>query len=117
MAKYSFICDTCQDKIQVFCQLHDKAICQKCNTNMRLMMPILAGQEVRETINQYTGVQHKQDQKEMLAERKANYFWEVEVPRMVNSGTYSLETMLENGWVYLNEKDQLVTRTKPPQKE
>jgi len=117
MPKYSFICDTCGDRAQVYCQLHDKTVCIKCNAEMRLQMPVLAGQEVRETVDQYTGVQHKQDQKEMVIERKAAYFWEVEVPRMVNSGTYTLETMLENGWVYLNEKDQLVTRTKPPQKE
>ena len=80
-------------------------------------MPVISGQEVRETVDTYVGTKWKQDQKDLVKERKADYFWEIEVPKKVNSGIYSLQTMLENGWVYVDDKGKLQTRTKPPQKE
>lgn len=79
-------------------------------------MPMLRGLKNTETVDKFTNKKHISDHEEILAERKADYYWEVEVPKMVNSGTYSLETMLEQNWVYYNEKGELVTRTKPPQK-
>jgi len=57
-----------------------------------------------------------QDYDEILKERKADYYWGTIVPEMVDSGTYTIETMLEQNWVYYNEKNELVTRNKPPQK-
>lgn len=116
MPKYTFLCNQCNNSTQLFCQLHDKVVCSNCNIDMKLQMPIISGQEVRETIDTYSNAIWKQDQKNMIKERKADYFWEVEVPRMVNSGIYTLETMLENGWVYYDDKNNLQTRITPPQK-
>jgi hypothetical protein len=44
---------------------------------------------------------------------KEDYFWEVEVPRLVQ--TYSTETCIENGWLKYNDKGELVIN-KPPKK-
>lgn len=79
-------------------------------------MPTIRGLKNTETVDKFTNKKHFSDQKEIINERKLDYYWEVEVPKMVNSGIYELDTMLEQGWVYYNEKNELVTRTKPPQK-
>jgi 23S rRNA-/tRNA-specific pseudouridylate synthase len=76
-------------------------------------LPTLAGQEVRETVDQLTGQQWKQDQKAIIDNRKETHYWEVEVPRLVE--TYSLETCLQQGWLVYNDKDELVIN-KPPSK-
>ena len=116
MPKYTYLCPNGHIE-QIFADHNrQECICTTCGELAHRKLPKLSGQEVRETVNKHLGTTWKQDQGEMLKERKADYFWEVEVPRMVNSGVYSLETMLENGWVYYNEKNELVTRTKPPQK-
>ena len=79
-------------------------------------MPRLRGLKNTEVVNKHTNEKHIVDQDDIVTERKADYYWSVEVPKMVASGTYELDTMLENDWVYYNEKGELVTRTKPPQK-
>lgn len=116
MPKYSFECSNCGNTTQLYCHMDKVITCHVCDENMQLLLPTITS-EVRETVNKETNAHWKQDQKEILAERKANYFWEVEVPRLVNSGVYTLETMLENGWVYYDEKNNLQTRTSPPQKQ
>jgi len=117
MPKYTFQCDRCKKSVQLYCQLHSKALCNDCNIDMTMRMPLISVPEVRETIDKNTNSQWKQNQTEILRERKADYFWEVEVPRLVNSGIYSLETMLENQWVFYDEKNNLQTRNTPPQKQ
>jgi len=79
-------------------------------------MPTLRGLKNTETVDKFTNKKHIDDQQSIISERKADYYWEVEVPKLVNSGVYGLDTMLEQGWVYYDEKHKLVTRTKPPQK-
>ncbi len=59
---------------------------------------------------------HINDHQEILQERKADHYWEVIVPDMVNSGTYTIETMLEQNWVQFNEKGEMIINTKPPGK-
>lgn len=82
---------------------------------MKRQMPKLGGQsQVNETVDEYTGITWKDGQRDAIKERKDKYYWEVEVPRMVNSGTYSIETMLEMGWVYFNDKDEMCVNNKPP---
>jgi hypothetical protein len=79
-------------------------------------MPNLSGLKNTETVDKFTNKKRVENQEDILKERKADHYWEQVVPKLVESGTYSLETMLEQGWVYYNEKNELVTRTKPPQK-
>jgi len=48
--------------------------------------------------------------------RSDNYFWSVEVPRLVNTGTYSIETMIENDWISVDDKGNIQINTRPPKK-
>jgi len=119
MPKYTYLCEHCNQTCQKF--VSDRAVhveCPRCGNNMLFQMPTLSGKaEVRETVDQHTGVKWQEDQQKIVSDRKREYFWSVEVPRMVNSGVYSIETMLENRWVYYDEKGNLVTRTAPPEAE
>jgi len=36
------------------------------------------------------------------------------VPRLVNSGTYGLDTMLENEWIWVDDNDKIHIYDKPP---
>lgn len=117
MPKYTYICDFCDIEMQRFASVDDKTItCPKCHEDMSRQMPKLKAPKVTETIDKYSNKKHIEDQGAVLKERKLDYYWSVEVPKMVDSGIYELETMLEQDWVYYNEKNELVTRTKPPQK-
>lgn len=118
MAKYTFACPSCKNSTQKYGG-PDSGVnynCSQCGTTMVRQMPKLAGLKTTEVVDKYTNAKQVTDQKELLSERKLDYYWEKLVPEMVNSGTYSIETMLEKGWVYYDEKKNLVTRTKPPQK-
>ena len=115
MAKYTFTCPACNKVEQKFANPSATVTCE-CGHEMSKQMPKLAGLKTTEVVDKYTNQKHVADQKQVLAERKLDYYWEKLVPEMVNSGTYSLDTMLEKGWVYYDEKKNLVTRTKPPQK-
>lgn len=80
---------------------------------MNRQFPNLVGQETRETIDRFTGVTWKQDQEEILKKRRDDHYWNIEVPRLIQ--THSVETCIENGWLVYNDKDELVTN-KPPDK-
>lgn len=78
---------------------------------MHRLLPTLSGQEVRETVDTLTNTKWKQGQKEILARRKEEHFWDVEVPRLVQ--TYSLQTCLEEKWLVYNERGELVIGKAP----
>lgn len=118
MPKYTFECGACKSTVQKFVAVDKKTAKCRCGNGMNRKMPKLSGHaQVTETVDKYTNRKWKQDQEDILEERKADYFWSVEVPRFVNSGTYSIETMLEMGWIYFNDKEEVQIRTKPPQKD
>lgn len=120
MPKYTFDCcnPECDSKVQRLVPASLTQIpCEECGFNMFRQMPTLNGpSEVRETINSHTGATWRKDQKEILAARQENYLWEVEIPRKVASGTYTLETMLDLGWVYVDDDGKIQAHTKPPHK-
>lgn len=116
MPKYTYNCE-CGKSIQMFASVKDKTQTCECGKQMKRQMPKLKAPKVTEVVDKYSNKKHIQDQKEILNERKLDYYWSVEVPKMVNSGVYALDTMLEKDWVYYDEKGNLVTRTKPPQKQ
>ena len=120
MPKYTFVCAnaSCNSSQQLLVNgLTTHVICAVCGNSAFRQMPTLSGQsEVRETVNTHTGTTWRKDQKEILAARQENYLWEVEIPRKVASGTYTLETMLELGWVYVDDHGKIQTYTKPPHK-
>lgn len=118
MPKYTFECGACKVSVQKFVAVDKKTVECECGESMGRKMPKLSGHaQVNETIDKYTNKKWKQDQEETLEERKANYFWKVEVPRKVNSGTYGIDTMLEMGWIYFDDKEEVQIRTTPPQKD
>ena len=118
MAKYTFKCDKCGSLEKKFTDVSTKQIeCHVCKNQMNRQMPILKGLKTTETVDKYTNAKHVDGHKEMVSERKSDYYWAVEVPKLVDSGIYELGTMLQQGWVYYDDKHNLVTRTKPPQKE
>lgn len=115
MPKFTFLCEKCKHSVQKFKPITTKTIkCEKCGEDAHRQLPKLANPEVRETVDKHTGKKWKQDQKAMLAERRDEYYWSVEVPRLVSK--YSLETCLEQGWVWVDDDGKLHIHTKPPHK-
>lgn len=118
MPKYTYECDGCRSIMQKFASVKDKTQeCPECGAIMHRCMPKIKSPKVTETVDKYSNKKHVDDQESILKERKLDFYWNVEVPKMVDSGVYALDTMLEKGWVYYDEKGNLVTRTKPPEKE
>lgn len=116
MPKYTFTCPKCKESTQIYTLPSIKYIECNCGEDMDRKLPKLRGLKTTEVIDKFTNKKHITDHKEIVKERKADYYWEVHVPEMVNSGQYELSTMLEQGWVFYNERGDLITRTKPPQK-
>ena len=116
MPKYTFTCSACNFSSQFYVSSKVKEKeCLECWNMMKRQVPKLSGNSnVTETVNKYTNTSHRRDHSKIMKERQDEYYWTVEVPRMVASGTYSLETMLENGWVYFNDKKEMVVNDKPP---
>jgi hypothetical protein len=116
MPKYTFVCSECGASDQRYVPKLVKEIeCSICSKLAIRQLPTLNGpSSVTEVIDKYTGITHRRDQKEEVTARKEEYFWTVEVPRFVASGTYSLETMLENGWVWVDDNLQVHIHNKPP---
>lgn len=117
MPKYTYECTDCDIQIQKFANVTDKTTkCPKCHEQIPRRMPLLKAPKVTEVVDKYSNKKHMDNHKNVLQERKLDYYWKHEVPKFVESGTYELDTMLEQGWVYYDEKGNLTTRTKPPQK-
>lgn len=117
MPKYTFQCSSCNVRTQKYTNQSVKDIvCPECFAMAERLLPAISGAKTNETVDKLFNRKHVSDQKNIIKERKLDYYWEVEVPNLVNSGVYSIETMLEQGWVFYNEKNELVTRTKPPEK-
>jgi hypothetical protein len=83
---------------------------------MRRQMPVISPPNVREVVDKNTGITWCDGQREMVLDRKEEYFWSVEVPRLVASGIYSLETMLENEWIWVDDAGKIHVNNKPPDK-
>lgn len=117
MPRFKFKCTAC-DKIEPRrVKVGTKEVECECGNKMVWQMPTLNGaSEVLETIDKESGTQWRSDHKDDLEKRKAEYFWKHEVPRLVDSGTYGLDTLIENGWVIINEKGQIEVQTTPPHK-
>jgi len=114
MAKNRYRCNDCEKEETRYSSSSDFPC--SCGGVLKRQMPRLAGHvQVNETVDKYRNVKHKQDQKKIIDDRKKTHYWSVEVPEMVASGTYSMETMLEMNWVYYNEQGELCTRTTPPE--
>ena len=118
MPKYTFACKACSEQTQMYVPaLVREAVCKVCSGTMDRQMPTLNGpSNVREVIDKNTGITWTDGQQDMIKDRKDEYYWTVEVPRFVNSGVYSLQTMLENEWIRVDDAGKIHINNKPPSK-
>lgn len=116
MPKYTFLCSSCGTSEQKYVpRLVMDIPCPICNRTALRQMPELNGpSSVTEVIDKYTGITHRRDQKEEVKERQEEYYWTVEVPRFVASGVYSIDTMLENGWIWIDDNNTINIYKVPP---
>lgn len=114
MAKYTYYCTTCNKEEHKIVTDRHRTIQCSCGTTMSRMMPRLSPSTTEEIVNTHTNQAHIKDQGTIVKARRDEYYWSVEVPRLVNSGVYSIDTMLENGWITLGDDKQIVINTKPP---
>jgi transcription elongation factor Elf1 len=115
MPKYNFTCSHCGTKRHKYVSVNVETVfCKTCGGDMQRDLPNISGNaQVTEVIDSYTGVSLDQNHKELVKDRRDQYFWEVEVPRLVQ--TMSVETCLENGWLVYDDRGDLVIN-KPPSK-
>lgn len=117
MPRFKFKCSKCNTIVAKRVKIHTKEIECECGEIMQWQMPILNGtSEVTETVDKNFGTKWRADHKDDLKMRKDLYFWQHEVPRLVNSGIYGLDTLIENGWIIINDKGEIEIQTKPPHK-
>ena len=67
----------------------------KCGSDMNRQLPKLLGLKTTETVDKFSNRKFVADHKEILNTRKQDHYWSVDVPKMVNSGIYALDTMLD----------------------
>lgn len=115
MPKYVFQCSSCTFRQHKYVPSSVESLeCPECKNMMNREMPNLAGPaQVTETIDSYTGATVDQNHAEQVKQRRDDYYWNVEVPRLVQK--YSVETCIENRWLVYDEKGNLVIN-KPPSK-
>lgn len=110
MAKYRFQCEKCGTIASCYASVSTETVnCGACHDGIaKRLFPNIGSKKVTETVDPFLNVRQEEDHKKQLEDRRLEYFWEVEVPRFVASGTYSMETMLAEGWLVYNEKGELV---------
>ncbi len=115
MPRFKFKCNSCDTIEPRRVKVGVKEVDCTCGSKMVWQMPTLNGStEVLETVDKDAGTQWRPDHREDIETRKAEYFWKHEVPRLVDSGTFGLDTMLENGWITVNEKGEIEVQNTPP---
>src|ERR1035437_6904147 len=113
MAKFRFCCESCGEETTQYSSPKIEEVLCKCGAQAKRQFPGSGSQVVREVMDSYTNIRTASDEKQQNIARKTEYFWEVEVPRLIQ--TYSLETCLEEKWLVYNDKGELVIN-KPPSK-
>lgn len=113
MPKYAFHCETCGKDKSMFVSIKTITAKCECGAEMQRQLPNIAQTRVTELVDAYSNVTWDDNQKANLEKRHDDHYWEIEVPRLVQ--TYSLQTCLENKWLVYNERNELVIN-KPPSK-
>lgn len=107
MPKYRFKCKKCNSLVERYTSVSVETIpCERCQVEMSRLLPNIGSKKVTEVVDPYLNVRQEEDHKKQIEDRRTEYFWEVEVPRLVQ--TYSTQTCLEEGWLVYNEKGELV---------
>ena len=115
MPKYKYTCE-CGNSVVKYAPRDKLTLrCKKCKSEMKRELPVLNGpSQKRELVDPVVNTRHIDNQDEIIKARSQKYYWGVEVPKMVNSGKYSIETMIEKGWVWFDDNMQMHIYTKPP---
>lgn len=114
MPKYNFTCPKCQTRTHKYVPSTIEEVPCSCGDVMKRELPSTnSPTEVREVVDPYTNRKWGKDHEAVMKKRKDDHYWEVEVPRLVQ--TYSTETCIEQGWLVYNDKGELVIN-KPPSK-
>jgi Zn-finger nucleic acid-binding protein len=112
MPKFRFLCPSCNVDVERYASPKAEILeCPTCKGQMKRQFPGAGSQVVREVVDNFTNVRTAPDEKEQNKARKTEYFWEVEVPRLIQ--THSLETCLKEGWLVYNDKGELVVNKSP----
>lgn len=107
MAKYRFQCEKCSTIVERYASVKTEALpCKECGGNTTRLFPNIGSQKVTEIVDPFLNIRHDVDHRKQLEDRRIEHFWDVEVPRLVQ--TYSTQTCLEEGWLVYNEKGELV---------
>lgn len=114
MAKRTFRCSSCGKEFHLYVTSTVAVECG-CGSPATVLPPKVLSPDVTETVDQGRNVKWREGQQEDIAERRQDHYWSVEVPKFVRSGVYTMQTMIENGWVYFDEKNEMHIRTKPPE--
>lgn len=117
MAKYRYQCEQCNTVIELYASKDVEVVKHECGGWAKRLFPNIGSKKVTETVDPFLGVRQEEDQKKKLESRRSEYFWQQEVPRLVQSGIYSTETMLAEGWVVYNEKGEMVVAKGPSPKK
>jgi hypothetical protein len=117
VAKYTFVCEICGEVNEKFASPQTvSGTCKGCGGNTKRQLPVMNGPvTVYENPDGQSGRKWLPDQSDIINIRKRKYYFEVEVPRMVASGTYSVETMLNEGWIWLDDNGSIHVHTTPPE--
>lgn len=115
MPKYNFRCLECEySGHRYVASTVDVLPCPNCSKEMSRDLPkIDSPTEVKEVVDPYTNTKWGKDHEAVMADRRNEHYWSVEVPRLVEK--YSVETSIEQGWLKYNDKGELVIN-KPPSK-
>lgn len=109
MAKYRFQCEKCLIIFERYTSSSTEVLpCKECGSSSKRLFPNIGSKQVTELVDPFLNIRHEEDQRKQLESRRIEHFWEKEVPRLIESGIYSTETMLAEGWVVYNEKNELV---------
>lgn len=113
MPKFRFLCECSTEAEHFVSSKTQETDCARCGKKAKRQFPGAGSQQSREVVDSFTNTRQTPDAKLENLARKTEYFWEIEVPRLIQ--TYSLETCLQEGWLVYNDKNELVIN-KPPSK-
>lgn len=117
MPKYKFICSKCKkEEIKVVPKTWDYLNCE-CGGIFKKQLPILKKTTTKEKVDSERNIDWIEDQEKILEDRSKEHFWKYEVKKLVQSGEYSTKTMLENGWIFFDEKNNMQIRETAPNQE
>lgn len=116
MPKFRFLCEKCSNEIVKYVSSNkNQILCNECGSQMYKQIPQnIPTPTVNELVDSYTGINVPADNESILKARRSEYFWKVEVPRLVQQ--YPTEHSLKEGWLYYDEQGKIQVQTKPPHK-